>query len=210
MEKPMMNTTTLTSDRAALEALVNEHEERLVAAGHVNHPFHICTPNVGLSAPGKKIVLVGLNPTGAMGRHLLDAYDSITGLKKGAYDKHVQREPGSKPSKARPRFEECVAKVAEKLGEPVGVITTNTCWNASRRWKTLPKELRTSAPLDRFLPLIKGEVVVVVHGKPAEKQYRALRERMPELPEAVYCPHFSPLGKGNLGKIADVIVGRFK
>lgn len=181
----------------------------LADARYPGSPFHICTPYVGLSAPGKKIVLIGLNPTGALGRNLLEAYNPLTGLQEGAYERHVKRESGSKPSLARPRYTRCFSEVARALGEPLGLIVTNICWNASSSWKSLPKELRFPAPLDRFFPLINGECVVVVHGKPAEKHYRALRERVPSLPEPVYCPHFTPLGKGNLPDIAKQIVNRF-
>ncbi len=179
----------------------------LAAAGHADFPFHVCTPYVGLSAPGKKIVLVGLNPTGALGRKLLDAYDPVTGLREGAYDRYVKREAGGKPSLARGRFTRCFAEVARALREPVGVIVTNVHWNASSRWNTLPEALRFPAPLDRFLSMVKGECVVVVHGKATGEHYRALRERAPSLPDAVYCPHFSPLGKGDLPAIAAEIAG---
>jgi hypothetical protein len=199
----------VASERDALEALVSEQEQRNAAAGHPDFPFHVCTPYVGLSAPGKKIVLVGLNPTGALGRKLLDAYDPVTGLREGAYDRYVKREAGGKPSLARGRFTRCFAEVARALREPVGVIVTNVHWNASSRWNTLPEALRFPAPLDRFLSMVKGECVVVVHGKATGEHYRALRERAPSLPDAVYCPHFSPLGKGDLPAIAAEIAGRF-
>jgi hypothetical protein len=198
----MMNDELMT-----LAELVAEHENQLAAVEHAGALYSVCMPYVGLSAPGKKIVLIGLNPTGAMGRWLLYAYDPLAGLKPGAYQRYGKRQSGSKPSLTRPRYERCFRQVSELLdGEPIGLINTNICWNASSDWKSLPKALKTVAPLDRLLALIKGEVVV--HG--AEPKKRC--QKLPALAAwpTVYCPHFAPLGKGNLPEIAAEIAAKFR
>jgi hypothetical protein len=192
-------------EKAELEALIAQQEESLRQARYPEWPFHICTPYVGLTTPGKKIVLIGLNPTGAIGRGLLDIYRPHYGIREEDYDR--LRPPG-KPSFARPRFTRCFKEVEQILGEPVGLIVTNIIWNASPSWKKLPRPLRVHAPLDRFFALIQGDCVVVVHGGKARKHYASLQANL-SLTEPVCCPHFSPRGKGDLSDIAARIVRRF-
>jgi len=192
-------------EKAELEALIAQQEQSLREAGCPNWPFHVCTPYVGLTTPGKKIVLIGLNPTGAIGRGLLDIYCPHHGIREEDYDR--LRPPG-KPSLARPRFTSCFKEVDQILGESVGLIVTNIIWNASPSWKKLPKPLRFPAPLDRFFALIQGDCVLVVHGGKAQKRYASLRASL-NLPEPVCCPHFSPRGKGDLPDIAARIARRF-
>jgi hypothetical protein len=232
-------------ERTALGKLSDEQEQLLAKHSYPPpdtgyptggpKPYHIFKSNVGLSSPVKKIVLIGLNPTGYLGRKLLDLYHPETGVPEEDYELAVRRQfnpakpnKKSKPSRARPRFTKCFRMVGRKLagfpdwakvddpkdtrdGEPVGLIVSNVYWVASRTKKTLPKALRTPAPLEKFFKLIKEPYVVVVHGEDAQEAYNKLDTEHPELnlPPPVQCPHFNPQAHGDLPAIAKDIVDQF-